>query len=80
MHSSLLSLEFPGSEGERPPGVGAGAATGGAGRGLGRGGGAVWCAVSPEIQRVCSVKTISYPGDDNCNDDDDNDASLRPAS
>ena len=59
--------------------MGAGAATGGAGRGLGRGGGAVWCAVSPEIQRVCSVKTISHPGDDN-HDDDDNDAPLRPAS
>ena len=61
----------------------AGAAPGGAGRGLGRGGGAVRCALSPEIQRVRSVPPVSHPGDhnhDDDNDNDDNDASLRPAS
>ena len=87
MHSALFP-EFPGSEGERPPGVAAGAAPGGAGRGLGRGGGAVWCALSPAIQRVRSVPPVSHPGDysnnyddnDDYYDHDDNDASLRPAS
>ena len=66
MHCSRFP-ERPGSEGGGAQGGAAGPASGGARRGLGRGGGALWRALSPAVQGVRRVPSVSHPGD---HDDD----------